>query len=396
MTTPTITSQGAIFVPRPKILAYYFPDWHHDSRNAEWFGPGWDEWALLKSARPRFDGHRQPRTPLQGHFDEATPANAASQIQLARDYGIDGFLIDFYWYDDGPYLNRALDEGLLAAENASDIEFALMWANHELVDIFPHSDPRRPDASRLKDGALDRSAFETMADHIVERYFAHHSYLKVDGRPWFTIYDIANFIDGLGGIENARDALRWLDERTRRAGFPGVHLNAILWQSEILPTSSVRRDVTDLAEELGFHSATSYVWVHHSDLDEHHFPSAAIQPLRDSAFAEYERYAADLSIPFYPNVTVGWDPSPRTNQEKSFARGRYPWTPVWDATPGEFRVGLEQARAFAERHPSSFPVITINAWNEWTEGSVLLPDTVNGYGFLEAVRDTFGHVEALG
>ena len=29
----------------------------------------------------------------------------------------------------------------------------------------------------------------------------------------------------------------------------------------------------------------------------------------------------------------------------------------------------------------------INAWNEWVEGSYLLPDHKYGFGFLEAVRD---------
>lgn len=35
-------------------------------------------------------------------------------------------------------------------------------------------------------------------------------------------------------------------------------------------------------------------------------------------------------------------------------------------------------------------LITVNSWNEWTEGSYLEPDTVNGFGYLEAVRRVFG------
>ena len=35
----------------------------------------------------------------------------------------------------------------------------------------------------------------------------------------------------------------------------------------------------------------------------------------------------------------------------------------------------------------------INTWNEWVEGSCLLPDKLTGYGYLEAVRNVFGSVE---
>jgi hypothetical protein len=40
-------------------------------------------------------------------------------------------------YEDGPFLNRFLDEGFLEAGNAGDIRFALMWANHGWLEIHP-------------------------------------------------------------------------------------------------------------------------------------------------------------------------------------------------------------------------------------------------------------------
>jgi hypothetical protein len=38
--------------------------------------------------------------------------------------------------------------------------------------------------------------------------------------------------------------------------------------------------------------------------------------------------------------------------------------------------------------------MSINAWNEWTEGSYIEPDTTNGMGYLEAIAGVFGRASA--
>jgi hypothetical protein len=374
---------------RPTVLAYYFPDWHGDPRNARWFGDGWDEWRLLRSARPRFPGHRQPREPLRGYEDESDPVVAGEQMQLALDSGIDGFLVDYYWYDDGDYLSGALDRGLLGTEQAAELKIALMWANHELVDIFPSAAPDTAHAT-LKRGAIDRAAFERMVHHIVDRYFSSPRYLRVDGKPWFSLYEIGSLLEGLGGVDEAVDALTWFRQVVRDAGHPGLHLDAVVWGFGVLPTAVVVESPSALISTLGFDSATSYVWIHHTDVGAHRFPAGDWADVRRDAYRDYERYARELPVPFHPNVTVGWDSSPRTAQDRPFQRGGYPWIPTWDPDPAQFREGLEDAARFLREHPTEHPVLTINAWNEWTEGSALLPDTHHGMGFLEAVRSVFG------
>ena len=50
---------------------------------------------------------------------------------------MDAFIFDWYWYNDGPYLARGLEEGFLPAANAERLKFSLMWANHDWFNIHP-------------------------------------------------------------------------------------------------------------------------------------------------------------------------------------------------------------------------------------------------------------------
>ena len=59
-------------------------------------------------------------------------------------------------------------------------------------------------------------------------------------------------------------------------------------------------------------------------------------------------------------------------------------------TPERFRAALQATRDRLGRRPADRRILTINCWNEWTEGSYLEPDTVHALKYLEAVRDVLG------
>jgi hypothetical protein len=59
-------------------------------------------------------------------------------------------------------------------------------------------------------------------------------------------------------------------------------------------------------------------------------------------------------------------------------------------TPENFRTALEWTRARLLAQAGGPRILMINGWNEWTEGSYLEPDTVNGFKYLEAVQTVFG------
>ena len=44
------------------------------------------------------------------------------------------------------------------------------------------------------------------------------------------------------------------------------------------------------------------------------------------------------------------------------------------------------------KRPPDQRIVTLTAWNEWTEGSYLEPDMIHGLQYLEAIREVFGSV----
>ena len=370
-----------------KVAVYYFPDYHVDSRNEQVHGKGWSEWEHVQNAKPRCEDHDQPKVPLWGYGDEADPAVMAKKIGAAADHGIDAFLFDWYWYDNKPYLHRALEEGFMRADNCDRLKFSLMWANHDWCNIHPAGASRDGDTVVFP-SKVHRDIWDNMTDYIVAKYFKHPSYWLIDGKPVFQIYELFNLIASLGGSDNCRQALSEFREKTRAAGFEGLHLNAIVSDLQVLPGEKSCSDPEQMPDLFHFDSITSYVWVHHIKLAQ--FPMTDYVDVMKPMVAMWPELAEKYGLPYYPNVTMGWDSSPRTDQNVEFVDSGYPFCAgMKNNTPEHFRQALVHARDYINSSDLKNRILTINAWNEWTEGSYIEPDVQAGMGYLEAIRDVF-------
>ena len=84
------------------VAAYAFPNYHASALHNKIYSQGWTEYNLIRSARPWFEGHQQPRTPLLGELDESKPSTWETYNKLCKQSGIDVLIWDWYWYDGKP------------------------------------------------------------------------------------------------------------------------------------------------------------------------------------------------------------------------------------------------------------------------------------------------------
>lgn len=359
------------------VAAYIWPSFHYEPR-AERFWPEKDgEWYTVRRGTPRFEGHDMPRIPLLGYQDEADPDVMRQQVALGAKYGVNTFIMDWYWYEDAPCFERQLNEGLIPALEGSDSKFYLMWANHHASTGWDmHTDVNED----IWSGKVSREVFEGMMDRVIDKYFKLACYYRIDDKPVFCIYYAAGFVAGLGGVDNAVSALNWLRSRVKEKGLPGLHLQFTVRRGSAGTYEDNASGLGDCSNEalvslLGADSGTSYQFVADAGYGEGDYVVWA-----NDAMAKWEEDEQAYPM-FFPHVSVGWDNTQRMPSEK---------TAVINATPFAFEACLHKAKMHIDSHPDRPPLITINSWNEWTEGSYLLPDMRWGYAYLEAVKKVFG------
>lgn len=357
------------------IAAYYWPAYHDEPRWRRFMPQGEGEWQTIRAARPKFAGHRQPRVPLWGYLDEADPRVMEKKIAAAAQHGVNVFIFDWYWYENQPFLEDALNRGFLGARNNDQVRFFVMWANHDATTLW---DLEQSHEHRVVwPGAVDRATFDGAMRRLIERFFGHPSYYRIAGKPVLSIYEIGTLIRGLGGMEATRDALDALRTSVREAGFPGLHLQAILWSNIPESLGAVPGDRTQTQDHtirfLGFDSLTNYQWCHYVR------PTGSYKQWGETALASWEKWAGEFSAPFYPHVSIGWDTNPRFKELKQDL--------VMDGAPELFANFLRRAMEFVDAGDLAPRLITVNSWNEWSEGSYLEPDTMHGSRYLEAVRN---------
>jgi hypothetical protein len=142
-----------------------------------------------------------------------------------------------------------------------------------------------------------------------------------------------------------------------------------------------------LAGELGFDHSTNYNITNRWNAT----PGKALVDYREvmDCHARTWQSFADTGMPYWPTVTHGWDVSARNHPYEPWppTRWQWPWGHIITGnTPERFGQLVHAARRFMSTQENKSKVMVLNAWNEWTEGSMLAPTKDEGYGVLKALK----------
>jgi GT2 family glycosyltransferase len=346
---------------RVSVIAIYLPQFHCIPENDLWWGPGFTEWSNVGRATPNFVGHVQPRRPADlGYYDLDNPAIFAKQIALARRYGISAFSFYYYWFKDGRRILERPVESYLANPKL-DFPFCLSWANENWTRRWDGAE----DDLLLEQRYSEEDDLALIRD--VARYFTDPRYVRIGGRPLFSVYRWALLPDPKATAE------RWRAE-CRRLGIGEIYLCAV----ESFYYATQLRHPADIGCDaaIGFPP--------HSFGSELQLPVEMTNPdfrgFVDDYVTVAVRSATREGRPFtrFPGVTPQWDNTARRQHDPYILGG---------ADPGAFKAWLEHSLNTV-RHLNSpgERFVFINAWNEWAEGAYLEPDAHYGHAYLTAVR----------
>lgn len=354
---------------KTKIFAMYLPQYHEIPENDEFWGKGFTDWNGVKNAKPLFKNHDQPRIPLNNnYYDLSKEENVLEQVKLAKEYGIDGFGIYHYWFNDEKNLLTKPSEILLSHKEA-DISFFFAWDNISWKRTW--SKIKGNDWAPISEKDKDNKGPEILIEHKLGNedswikhfnyllpFFKDERYVKKDGMPVFLIYHVE---DGIFSM------MEYWNKLAKENGFNGIYY---IFRHDILndlPTS-----LPTFCYEPSCSGWSSLV----QRVKRRLFKNGVKIYDYDKIWKKIITKAKEDKNPnLYYGAFVGYDDTPRRGEKGTIIK---------NSSPEKFARYLENLFDISNKKQKDF--IFLTAWNEWGEGAYLEPDTNKKYSYLEAIK----------
>lgn len=368
-----------------KVIANYLPQFHVIPQNSQWWGEGYTDWVAVKQAKPQFKGHYQPHVPLGGvYYSLDNPEVLQWQADLAKKYNIYGFGMYHYWFSSDLQLLQKPAE-LLLAHPEIDIHFMFIWDNaswtrtwtrkgaaNDWAPQFDQTSKRKEDTGILAE--LNYGTEEDWKKHFdyLLPFFQDERYIKLDGKPMFAFFQTTN------NFELQKKMVAYWEKLAINAGFPGLVCMSKNIAHNLRFEYRLRYSPFSPNNFMGgIKNRLCTIWtkkrnrIRFVDYDSH-WRSI----LSDARSADEKTFLSGF---------VSFDDTPRRGEKARIIRG---------ATPYKFRKYLTELLSISRQQGKEYTFVT--AWNEWGEGAHLEPDELNGYAWLQAVKDAVETVNSVG
>lgn len=367
------------------VIAFYLPQFHAIPENDEWWGKGFTEWVNVKKGSSLFEGHYQPRVPLNNnYYCLLDKEKLAWQAELAKEYGIYGFCIYHYWFGGHKLLEKPLE--LLLQSKDINTHYCICWANEDWTTQWVSGKPK----TLIAQNYGQKTEWEEHYRYL-SQFFHDERYIKTEGKPVVVIYrpelipclnemldfwqELAKkdgFTEGLSvGYQHVYFALD-KDKDDSRLDFqidyqPWMALSQKHQGIELL-IRTIKRKVFLWIEKI-FHKSLDLTW-------RNHFTGVMKFDYEET----WKRIvsAPPLSNKSIPGAFVDWDNTCRKGVRGSVAVGASP-----TIFKKYFKKLLEHARQDYKKD-----TIFIFAWNEWGEAGYLEPDEKFKYCYLQAIKES--------
>lgn len=362
---------------KPKIIAFYLPQFHPFKENDEWWGKGFTEWTNVGKAKPLFAGHIQPRVPADlGYYDLRLPIVREQQAQLAREAGVYGFCYWHYWFGNGfQIMNDIIDE--VAASGKPDFPFCLGWANESWKSKLWDKDGKGDKilAKQIYGGESDYR----MHYNYIKKLISHKNYIRINGKPFFLIYKpfdspevpiimkLWNQWIKEDGIADEFYFVGNLQSEDQKAKALDMGFNYITVQP------NYRMGVAYGKKNIFLRCALHAIRFFH--------PMPYITKMKNYNKLNPSEYdSAEDVIPFlFPQ----WDHTPRSGFKGSLVK----------SSPKLFYEQAINVLRLVKKKNNN--LILLKSWNEWGEGNYMEPDLKWGKGYIislrEAIKKVYGY-----
>ena len=287
------------------------------------------------------------KTPYLGHYDDLNVDAIDWQVKYLSEHSVDFIAPFLYTNLDAPaYSDKTFTSTFLNySEHQSDVKFCIT-----LGEIFQ---------TMTRDKMINN-----LLPFMIENYFKHPSYVKVDNKPVLLAYSWHTMIQDMTA-EGLRETLEEMREILKTEGFDGL---IVLPESRPNLDGSLQRDHTPFATS-GADRLFSYCNVYTAE--------------GSKAFC---KNCEETGIKAVRNMGCGWD-------------NRY-WCPtgghfIINHTPAGFEEAISWMSEPANTGDTLDDMVILDNWSEFGEGHSILPTNLYGFGYLNAIRKVFSGKDEL-